>query len=223
VKKFLQALWPVWLPYPSAWLQSLINILFGSLPFYWTTEIFKGHYTTAKGASVALLASLLIFAAPFVVYSYIYSFLWGDAPKDWPKRVPSPKGIYEGFFAFCAFLLSVTVAVIVTLFVVKPEHLYLPEATPTSTAAIVVLSWYISLTYLYHVKNLTWKGIVKELKIKAQGDTPPADSNRAKAIRNPNPNPVPTRSLVDAELAQMRREMNPFGEFTGQPSKEKKR
>lgn len=174
--KFLQSLWPAWFPYPSAWLQAVLMMFVAIGPMAAVIE-FVGwrldRVTSLPGVGVALLCLIGGSFLAFIPYAYGYSFLLGDCPKGWPRKLPSPKSISEALFGLTTLALSFSIGVSVSLLFARIEiigyndiHIHGIEEGATAGA----LAWFLSATYLYHFKILTWRGILQELRKKVEND-----------------------------------------------------
>jgi hypothetical protein len=189
--KPLQNLWPVWFPYPSAWLQAFLMMLVAIGPFSLILEIIDWRLealSTPFQLGVVILFSTFGSILAFVPYAYAYSFLLGDSPKQWPKNLPSPKSLAEAMFGLSALTISLSIGVGVSLLFVRlsgRHSLYFYSNysfyNQEEAATIGAIVWFVSAAYLYQAKILTWRGMMAELKKKAVDDVvarvKPSDEN----------------------------------------------
>lgn len=215
--KFFQSLWPVWFPYPSAWFQAVISVILGVGASYAASAVLPevASLPSTKAVGFRLFLALLILAAPFVLYAYVYSFFWGDAPAGWPARIPSPKSLWEGFFAFSTFSVTLWFGLIVAIFLSRDWSLPVSQ----TVANISALAWLSSAAYLYQAKFFIWRGIIGELEEKARGDEaaglPPRYrlGKSAAAVKPTAQNPpVRVKPAVKGKVKVVSQD-DPFGEF----------
>lgn len=178
--KSLQTLWPVWFPYPNAWLQAVLMMLVAIGPMALILEVIDWRLETFRTPfqlGIIILFSTFGAILAFVPYAYAYSFLLGDSPAGWPKKLPSPRSLAEALFGLSALTISSSIGVGVSLLLVRLKvrhglyyyynyNFYGHE----SAATIGAIVWFISAAYLYQAKTLTWRGIIAELKKKATDD-----------------------------------------------------
>lgn len=176
--KFLQSLWPVWIPYPSAWLQAVLMMLVAIGPMAAVIEFIGRRLervTSLPGVGITLLCLIAGSFLAFIPYAYGYSFFLGDCPQGWPRKIPSPKSLFEALFGLTTLALSFSIGVSVSLLFARIEitgygyndiHIHGIEEGGTVGA----LAWFLSATYLYHIKILTWRGILQELRKKVEND-----------------------------------------------------
>ncbi|TAF04612.1 MAG: hypothetical protein EAZ77_15330 [Nostocales cyanobacterium] len=105
--------WPVWFPYPSSWLRTIILI---AIAFPGTKLIIFGFTGVLVSISTKSLSSFLFVFAfgiliPTIILSFIYHifwFFWQDKSleKKWRKLIPNYKSLWEGFYATLVMGLS---------------------------------------------------------------------------------------------------------------------
>lgn len=105
--------WPVWFPYPSSWLRTIILI---SIAFPGTKLIIFGFTGTLISISEKNILFFLLFSffgilIPTIILSFIYHifwFVWQDKSSynKWRKWIPNYKSLWEGFYATMVMGLS---------------------------------------------------------------------------------------------------------------------
>lgn len=174
--------WPVWFPYPSSWLRTFALVL-------WMAVILRiaGFWSLALGGVLALITThlelLLLFLGlgllvSVLVFSYLHHFLFGKSLPRYPRWLPSPRSLWEGFYAPIVMLLAfVAVLLILVPFLIpncnyevseqiaycfKPtgRELALYEYRMAEIAAVI---WLISAVYLYQAEYLIRHRLIPNL------------------------------------------------------------
>lgn len=192
--------WPVWFPYPSSWLRSIVLILaMGVLVFsvriFGLTGFFLYQATNNMGLFVRLLFIGLIF--PFVLIIYLHHFLInrGKRPAGWSKRLPSPRSISEGFYALNVFILSSAIVMGIGISFCDPDRSC--ENISDATVGLISIFWVVILAYFYQAEYLVRKFSAKP---SSSSESPFPVTNSQKASISP------TESL-DMEIEQMRKDL----------------
>lgn len=146
--------WPVWFPYPIAWLRTLMllgvqTLLVGLVRVagVWGVILSAiGGDANFTALSILITLALLL---PFILTAYLHHFLFGKSPAKWPKALPSPSSLREGGTALAVFLFAWIIDIV----------LILPFALECSSPACenyeilintAVGLWILTATYLYH-------------------------------------------------------------------------
>jgi hypothetical protein len=107
--------WPVWFPYPIAWLRTiiLIPIAFPGVRLIFLG--FAGSILSITSPDILILSICLLFGIliPTTILSYIYYIFWFFWHESTPKRfifkiIPNKKSWWEGFYATFVVGLSFT-------------------------------------------------------------------------------------------------------------------
>lgn len=93
-------------------------------------------------------------AVAILVFAYIHHFLLGKPPKRrWPKKVPTPISLWEGFYASVVMILSLAVGTACVL----PFHDFSAELTQErleTEGGWFGLIWFITAVYSYQAEFL---------------------------------------------------------------------
>ncbi|MBD2039699.1 hypothetical protein [Microcoleus sp. FACHB-672] len=164
----LKALWPTWLPYPSAWIEALILAAM-MIPLGYSllqsAVIATGAALITNNLGITFFFLVIGYILPFVGFAYIHSYLWGNSPDSWPKSLPAPRSIFEGFYGLSSNFIATLGALTVLLFIMNPERTYTEEAIEVFSA-ISGTFWLIIAAYLCQAKRWIWKGMELELRKK---------------------------------------------------------
>jgi hypothetical protein len=166
--KFLKSFWPVWFPYPTAWLEAFIVGLM-MMPLGASLQM-SGRFGFGVARVSANLGPLFLlilfgFVTPFIGFAYIHSFLWGNRPTKWHKNLPAPRSILEAFYALSVTTISSLVCLTVWLFLIDVRRNY-TTSEMEFLGGIGAFVWLVSGAYLYQVKRLVWQGIEGEKRVK---------------------------------------------------------
>jgi hypothetical protein len=136
---------------------------------------------------IALLVSALVF-------SYIHHVLFGNSPPEWPRGLPSPRSLWEGFYAPTVMLLSSLAIIIIfvpflpldSCFYQNPKQLnYCMQMRQAEFANyqfwlthIGPAIWWLCAAYLYQVEFLVRRHLTRQFKpaIHRQASKKPADT-----------------------------------------------
>lgn len=111
---------------------------------------------------------------PFVLLTYIHYILFGKPPKRWPRWLPQPSSMWEGFYALLVSILAILAGVAV----VMPFHDFSSNFSSQSEfvsyyqdpeviereGAWFGLVVFISGVYLYQVEHLIRRRLFPKLK-----------------------------------------------------------
>ncbi|MCT7952855.1 hypothetical protein NG798_23940 [Ancylothrix sp. C2] len=177
--KFVKSWWPVWFPYPTAWLEAFIVGLM-MMPLGASLQssgrLGVGVATISANLGPLFLLILLGFVTPFIGFAYVHSFLWGNRPPKWHKNLPAPRSILEAFYALSVTTISSLVCLTVLLFLIDVRRNYYTQSEMEFLAGIGSFVWLVCGAYLYQVKRLVWLGIEGEKRVKKSLDKKVDDS-----------------------------------------------
>ena len=165
--------WPKWFPYPSAWLRTFALLL-------WIAVVLRitGFWSLVLGGTLALITERLELLLSFLglglivsvlVLSYLHHFLFGKSPPQYPQWLPSPRSLWEGFYAPIVILVAFVPVVIILVpfflpncsYTITEQLEYCVELTRRELAnyeyrmaQIGALIWLISALYLYQADYL---------------------------------------------------------------------
>jgi hypothetical protein len=174
--------WPVWFPYPSSWLRTFALVL-------WMAVILRiaGFWSLALGGVLAAITDHLELLLSFLglgllvsvlAFSYPHHFLFGKSLPRYPRWLPSPRSLWEGFYAPIVMLLAfVVVLLLLVPFLIPNCHYktaeqidYCLELTGKELvnyeyrmAQIGAVIWFISAAYLYQAEYLTRQRLIPKL------------------------------------------------------------
>lgn len=170
--KALKSLWPAWIPYPTSWIEaSILALMMAPLghSIQRFTEMGINLTVATKNLGPAFLFLVIGYVFPFVGFAYVHSFLWGNRPLGWSRKLPSPRSIFESFYALSINVIATLAAITVLLFIMNVEHSYTEEESET-LSIIAATIWLILAAYLCQVKRWIWRGIESELEVKLEKD-----------------------------------------------------
>lgn len=183
--------WPAWFPYPSSWLRTFALIL-------WIAIILRiaGFWSLALGgllvlitAHVELLFSSLVLGllVSVLVFSYFHHFFFGKSLPGYPRLLPSPRSLWEGFYAPIVMLLAFMAVLIILIPFLIPDCRYetveqivycveLTEGELTQyqyrMAQIGGVIWLMSAVYLYQTDYLIRHRLIPQVKVALQNYQP---------------------------------------------------
>ena len=95
--------WPMWFPYPSSWLRSLVLALWIAIVLriglFWGVSFGVIAYGITERSEPLLWSVGLALIASFILFSYTHHFLLGKSSAQYPRWLPSPKSLWEGLYA----------------------------------------------------------------------------------------------------------------------------
>ncbi len=179
--------WPAWFPYPSSWLRTFALVL-------WMAVILRiaGFWSLALGGVLAVITDHIELLLSFVglgllvsvlAFSYPHHFLFGKSAPRYPRWLPSPRSLWEGFYAPIVMLLAfVAVLLILIPFLIpncsyetSKQIGYCLELTGRELAnyqyrmaQIATVIWFISAVYLYQAEYLTRQRLIPKLNAALQ-------------------------------------------------------
>jgi hypothetical protein len=179
--------WPIWFPYPSSWLRTFALVL-------WMAVILRiaGFWSLALGGVLAVITDHIELLLSFVglgllvsvlAFSYPHHFLFGKSAPRYPRWLPSPRSLWEGFYAPIVMLLAfVAVLLILIPFLIpncsyetSKQIGYCLELTGRELAnyqyrmaQIATVIWFISAVYLYQAEYLTRQRLIPKLNAALQ-------------------------------------------------------
>jgi hypothetical protein len=174
--------WPAWFPYPSSWLRTFALVL-------WIAVILRiaGFWSLALGGVLAVITDHIELLLSFVglgllvsvlAFSYPHHFLFGKSVPRYPRWLPSPRSLWEGFYAPIVMLLAfVAVLLILIPFLIpncnyetSEQISYCLELTGRELAnyeyrmaQIAGVIWFVSAVYLYQAEYLTRQRLIPKL------------------------------------------------------------
>ena len=174
--------WPAWFPYPSSWLRTFALVL-------WMAVILRiaGFWSLALGGVLAAITDHVELLLSFMglgllvcvlAFSYSHHFLFGKSVPRYPRWLPSPGSLWEGFYAPIVMLLAfVPVLLILIPFLIPNCNYetsgqigYCLELTGRELAKyeyrmaqIGAVIWFISAVYLYQAEYLTRQRLIPKL------------------------------------------------------------
>jgi hypothetical protein len=174
--------WPAWFPYPSSWLRTFALVL-------WMAVILRiaGFWSLALGGVLAVITDHIELLLSFVGlgllvsvlgFSYPHHFLFGKSVPRYPRWLPSPRSLWEGFYAPIVMLLAfVAVLLILIPFLIpncnyetSTQIGYCLERTGRELAnyeyrmaQIAGVIWFVSAVYLYQAEYLTRQRLIPKL------------------------------------------------------------
>lgn len=174
--------WPAWFPYPSSWLRTFALVL-------WMAVILRiaGFWSLALGGVLAAITDHLELLLSFLglgllvsvlAFSYPHHFLFGKSLPRYPRWLPNPRSLWEGFYAPIVMLLAfVAVLLLLVPFLIPNCHYktaeqidYCLELTGKELvnyeyrmAQIGAVIWFISAAYLYQAEYLTRQRLIPKL------------------------------------------------------------
>ena len=162
--------WPVWMPYPHAWLRAFGLTIWlsitGSITGFWggglgvvLSEI-SGHW------ELLIIFGLLGILSPFILLSYGHHLLWGKAEDGYPRWLPSKPSLKEGAYALVVVLVATTVGAILVLPFVDWHYTYYRHSALANWFTVL---WLTSAAYVYHVLLLLRKRRATQLVIPEPG------------------------------------------------------
>ncbi len=149
-----KSLWPLWFPYPSSWLRSLVLSLWMSvvlrIELFWSVLFGAAYFGLTKRLEPLIGSVCLALTASFTLFSYTHHFLWSRSPVRYPKWLPSPKSLWEGFYA----AIVMTIAIAISFACVIPLHD--PTVGQVSEAEVkwLTIIWFTAASYLYQAEYL---------------------------------------------------------------------
>lgn len=191
--------WPAWFPYPISWLRAIILCVTAGFPLSFSFRIFglTGFSVTARTGhpGPAALMSLVSLILPFVFLSYVHHFTVNRGRREpgWPSKLPSPKSIWEGFFALTVFLLSSLILLVVIALNVSRYYYDVSE----EELGFLVIVYFLTMVYFYQAEYLI-RNFSPITTDKTSSTQTPASKL---AVKQPE-------YSVDDELEKLRREMN---------------
>lgn len=174
--KLLKSLWPVWFPHPTAWLEALIvGLLLTPLSIGWFFFTVIGATVTNASGNLGpfFLFSSVGFFVPFVVLAYIHSFFWKTRPPKWDNRLPSPRSIFEAFYALAATTVAGLISLSVVMFFINVRRYYTVQDYERFGSFFSIV-WFVAAAYLYQIKRWLWMAMASENRTKIS--PPPDDS-----------------------------------------------
>lgn len=120
--------WPTWFPYPSSWLRTLALLL-------WIAVVLRitGFWSLVLGGALAVTTERLELLLSFLglglivsvlVLSYLHHFLFGKSPPQYPEWLPSPRSLWEGFYAPIVMLIALVPVLIILVPFFIPNRSY---------------------------------------------------------------------------------------------------
>jgi hypothetical protein len=174
--------WPAWFPYPSSWLRTFALLL-------WMAVILRiaGFWSLALGGVLAVITNHIELLLSFVglgllvsvlAFSYPHHFLFGKSVPRYPRWLPSPRSLWEGFYAPIVMLLAFVAVLLILIPFLIPncnygtsEQIgYCLELTGRelanyqyNMAQIASVIWFVSAVYLYQAEYLTRQRLIPKL------------------------------------------------------------
>jgi len=159
-------IWTAWFPYPRAWLRTfvlalLMSAVIASLRLFGSLGVTMTLITSNLGP--AILFGVVGLSVPFLLLSYVHHFLWGNQPANWPRKLPGPRSIWEGFYALVVMVLSFLVCTVLLSF-----HGFSRDYHPTDIEVKWLTAiWFVTAAYLYQVEYIIRRSLDPKLNIAA--------------------------------------------------------
>ncbi len=160
--------YPVWFPYPSCWLKTLILsfslsfVIFllritGRISLRALNIVFAEDYEYLVWVA---LGWLIIFGVilPIFLFSHVYQFLWSDRNPRFPVWLPNWFSLGEGIWSWQVTIIGLVVGLFMIVEFSPGSSFYDidPELTKTQLK-IGVISWFFTSAYLHHMRLLLGK------------------------------------------------------------------
>jgi len=191
-----RSLWPVWLPYPSSWLQALLILLLASLGTYCmrATGLFGLRLSEMiERPEPFLFFGILALLSPIVwitlchhlvhlaIARYLPSLRSGemdDPVKTWPDLMSWWDGLYGWMVAALSTMVSLGVFV---LFLPSMEVDFVGDRpyleSPDAIASVAGSVWLICAAYLYQLETLVQQRIRAASQAQTMPKSPKASVN----------------------------------------------
>ena len=173
-KKLQQSRWPVWLPYPTCWLKSLIISVFLRYIIYVAEMIVKTGYRLAyvvNSSELFVLFTIIIIISPIILIAFTHHYLHLVLSRFIPQikapelgktkgLVPQLMSWWEGLYGWLVIVLStLNSTMICSLFFPFFNLSYLKlveEYTQFQQNIIVIFGiiWLIQAALIYQVEYL---------------------------------------------------------------------
>lgn len=168
--------WPAWFPYPSSWVRTLVLMLWISVVVrvvgFWIAIIGITFSAIEANPGSFFRALGLIIPLSVTILSYIHHIVFLNKSKTtYTRWLPSPRSLWEGFYAPIVALLSLIMVVVLILpfFPIVPSCNYGAEFELascigsyqaeisnylTTIAEVSTVIWVVTAAYLYQIDYL---------------------------------------------------------------------
>ncbi|MEW6499286.1 MAG: hypothetical protein AB1589_43425 [Cyanobacteriota bacterium] len=164
----LKSFWPTWFPLPIAWIEASILAAM-MIPLGYSlrrcAELAIGATLATNNLGIPFFFLVVGYILPFIGFAYVHSFLLGNRPDSWSRKLPAPRSLFESFYALSSNFIATLAVVTALLFIMNPEQTYTEEAFETLSIIAGTL-WLIIAAYLCQVKRWIWQGMEQELRKK---------------------------------------------------------
>ncbi len=162
--------WPMWFPYPSSWLRTIILLLWTGIIvriFGFWGVFFAGVLSLISDNPILFLQILGVsLLGSCLVLSYVYHLIDFKKPSNSPRWFPRPVKLWEGVYAPIVLVISVIVVIILCFPFVPLNECTLSSASQSSYCRRVLsrysdelgvyatVIWLLSISYLYQIEYL---------------------------------------------------------------------
>ncbi|HLO88092.1 MAG TPA: hypothetical protein VK203_24235 [Nostocaceae cyanobacterium] len=193
--------WPVWFPYPSSWVRSLIILIFFSLITRYSGEnIVKSgyeiaYYSRSPEALAIFTLILLLFPIPLITFIHhslhtlISQVLPGIKSREISRNLrilPGVISIWEGLLAWLVIVLSTLTALLISSFILpvfnvnysKPVEYY----TNYQETIIYIFGflWITTGAYIYQIEFLFKRQLISTHSVREKLVKNQENPNRSK-------------------------------------------